>query len=159
MGEYDMVKSYDAETGRTTYNSSKYLETQNAAFAAAREKYVELTCMFAEFQMPADVDRLISFAKKMYGTFDNAHFMLNKGDKAFSIDASIFHKGEKPSTTQPSYTLYNCISVEYQKGDLNRLAEDLTMAEYTLRGGKKYTYIPFLVTSIQNSISEQMGRA
>lgn len=159
MSEYDMVKHYDPETGRTAYSSSKFLETQNAAFEVAKEKYIELTCMIAGFQMPADVERLISLAKEMYRTFDNAHFMLNKGSKAFSIDASLFHKDEEPSTTQPSYTLYNCILVEYQQGDLNRLAEDLTMAAYTLEGGQKYTHTPHLITAIQNSIAEQLGRS
>ena len=144
---------------RNTIFNVNYEEKQNAAFESAKEKYVELTCMIAGFQMPADVERLISLAKEMYRTFDNAHFMLNKGSKAFSIDASLFHKGEEPSTTQPSYTLYNCILVEYQKGDLNRLAEDLTMAAYTLEGGQKYTHIPHLITAIQNSIAEQLGRS
>lgn len=139
--------------------TSKFLDIENNAFEAAKEKYIELTCMMAGFQMTSDIKALETFVRDMYATFDNAHYMINRGSKAFSIDASLYHKNEKPSTTQPSYTLYNCISVERQRGDLNRVIEDLTMAAYTLADGKKYTYIPFLVTSVQNAITEQMGRS
>lgn len=129
---------------------------QNAALEAAFAKYVELSCMVSEVKEPVSIDSLVEVVKAMYNTFSKKGYNLDRGTHSFAIDGRIYEDTARFGHSEPIYTLYNCISLDYYKGDLNRIAEDLTMAEYQLRGGCLETYIPHLISVIKEQIEERV---
>ena len=87
---------------------------------------------------------------KMFETVsNNVSKKIERGYDYFSVDSSITL--DKPlSNENKNYTMFNSFSSASQKYDLKKLIQDLTMAYYSLHGGKEFAKIPDLTDAIED---------
>lgn len=91
---------------------------------------------------------------KMFETVsNNVSKKIERGYDYFSVDSSITL--DKPlSNENKNYTMFNSFSSASQKYDLKKLIQDLTMAYYSLHGGKEFAKIPDLTDAIEDYLSK-----
>ena len=78
----------------------------------------------------------------------NCRIRVSSTGRTITIDGSVKGSFAVDRKTGNTYTLYNSISLEYFFGDVNRLAEDLTMAYYKTNGGTRFNYTPKFIKYI-----------
>lgn len=118
------------------------MDTQ--AFEQSKEIYVKLSNMVADTSLPLDNTVLDALVDKMAKTA--------LGEDGYTINPT--KKGVSVTMLDGSY---NSVRMEHQQLDLENLCGELAMEVYKANGGTKYTFAPFLVTSIQVSIAENLG--
>lgn len=132
--------------------TSDFQIKEEKAFDTAVVKYAELVGI-ASSGTEATISQT---AKSLYDTFDRAKCSIKKGRKSVEITGVVYAINGVEQNGEP-YTSSNWISEENSKKGLMQLAEDLTMAAYKLSGGTKYTYTPFLISSIENQLNKTTG--
>lgn len=114
------------------------------AFEKSKELYVKLSNKVAEKLLPLSLDSLAILVGELC---------------SFSMEQGSFETKKTKTAVSVSNKegFYGSVCVAYQRLDLDTFIGELAMDCYKRNGGVKFSYAPFLVTSLQVSIAEDLN--
>ena len=119
--------SYDGFEEDDRYDESLKESSDDDLLNTCKEKHQELCDIIEDFLFENDYGKIKEVIKKLYSAVGGRVWFQSMGSHSISFEGDVH-----------GYSLWNSVSMRYIKGDLHRLAEDLTMAFYRTNGGQGY---------------------